>query len=388
MSRLIAQSTIALLLIACAAHAGGPDLGTLSGRAQRALIEAQAERDAGDPAAAARGLEEFLRRRPQDDHPYLRFHLGNHLVLAEHPSEARQQYARALEQAPDYAAAWLNLGEVVYGLGEFAAAGEAFEHAFAASDSVRADLLYYAAAAYLSAEDGPRAVELLRPLLSGRYGEPQLEWYRALLAALPAEDSSPWVPPLIEEMLQLYDTDPDAWRLAANHAAGRGDYGSAAAYLTIAGYFRAPSPQDLHQLGSLYLAAGIPARASELLEQAVAESATPSEYEQLVSACIAAHDTTRAREILEQLLADAPSARLWVLRGDLDYMAGRYAAAAEAFAHAADLDDSTGRAHLMRAYCALALDQRAAAIRFLRRARQDPEQAQSARALLEQLGAE
>ena len=376
------------LLIAYAAGADEPDLSSLSGRAQRALIEAQAKREADGPAAAARGLEEFLEKRPQDDHPYLQFHLGNHLVLAERPTEARRHYLRAIEQAPEYAAAWLNLGEVAYGQGDYREAGEAFERSFAAGDSVRAELLYYASAAYLSAQEAARAIELLRHLLSGRYGEPALEWYRVLFAALAPDDPPDWSEPLVGEMLAHHGANPAAWQLGAQFAASAGDYQNAAAYLTISGYFRPPSRQELRQLGSLYLAAGIPARASEFLAQAVADSAGPTEYEQLVSACVAAHDTIRAREILARALAAAPTARLWMLRGDLDYMAGRYAEASEAFARAAELDETSGRAHLMLGYCAISLDRRADAIQHLRRAHKDPDQAGSAMTLLEQLGAE
>ena len=86
-------------------------------------------------------------------------------------------------------------------------------------------------------------------------------------------------------------------------------------------------------------------------------------------------------------MAARPTAKLWALRGDLEYQENAYAAADSAFAAAVALDPDFGRGHLMRGYCAYELDRPADARLHLQRAEQFSDQASAARSLLRRLDA-
>ena len=61
-------------------------------------------------------LEKLLRQGM--DSPLLRFSMGNELLAAERPDEAAEQFEKAVEQDPDYSAAWKLLGKALAEAGD------------------------------------------------------------------------------------------------------------------------------------------------------------------------------------------------------------------------------------------------------------------------------
>ena len=70
-------------------------------------------------------LEKLLRQGM--DSPLLRFSMGNELLAAERPDEAAEQFEKAVEQDPDYSAAWKLLGKALAEAGDTAAAITAYQ---------------------------------------------------------------------------------------------------------------------------------------------------------------------------------------------------------------------------------------------------------------------
>jgi tetratricopeptide (TPR) repeat protein len=370
------------------AQDGSGDLAQVPGSIRRALFEAQALREEGDFAGAAHALEECRRKHPDQDHVLLRFHLANALVMAERPADALGEYQAALDLDPHFAQAWINLGQVAYSLERFGVAGEAFVRAHQESPAPQAGLLYNAAVAYYLDEQADQAVELLLDLTGGGHGEPELEWYRLLLfASLDLERIEDVAVP-IDQMLERFGGDPEAWRLLYQYAANAGDFRRAAVALTVGDYLGPFGRDELMQAGDLYLAIGVPAQACVFYERALSDSAAPRELEHLSSAYLASHDEVRAQETLTRALSAQPTARLWSLQGDLHYMQGRYDEAHLAYRTCSRLDSTMGRPHLMMARCVLELGRREEAIAHLEVAKRHPEQAQSAEELLRRIRAD
>lgn len=61
------------------------------------------------------------------DSPLLRFSIGNELMAEDRPAEAAQQFRAAVDQDPDYSAAWKLLGKSLADAGDTAAAIAAYE---------------------------------------------------------------------------------------------------------------------------------------------------------------------------------------------------------------------------------------------------------------------
>ncbi len=363
------------------------DVTRMTVNARRALFKAKEQGDGGDVAGAVATLRGVLLKHSGDDHPLARFHLAGHLALSGRPEEALAEYCAAVALAPHYGQAWLKLAETAYELERFGEAGRAFARAFATLDEPDPALLYFGAASHLLDQRPEAAAPLLEELVSGRHGEPRLEWYRALLSASLEMKAPERGQAALDQLLARRAGDPEAWQLAFQFAASRQDYERAAVALTITGYLRPLSPLERLQLGDIYNAVGAPAAATVQYEQALADSSSTRDFERLASAYIAAHEQQRALHTLRRALEREPTVRLWALLGDLQYMSQQYDEAARAFGQCAALDPAYGRAHLMMGYCDVQLGRNEQALRHLQRAAEFPEQAAAAGDLIKRLDA-
>lgn len=361
----------------------------LSSRARRALFRARARQDEGGFADAAEIIATWLAGDPARDHHLLRFNQAVSYFGLERPADALASLERAVSLAPRYARAWLRLGEAAYELEEYALAGDAFVRAYDLSPDRRPEILYYAGVALLSGGQPRRALDNLTRLIDNHAGAASLDWYQALLAAAVDASQPERAAPFLKRLLVDQADDPDAWELAYRYYAGQADYEQAAAHLTIAGYLRPLTTEENVQLGDLYAVIGVPLQAARYYERAFTAAAEPGpdDYRKLATAWLSAHELEAARATLATALAARPTRSLWALKGDLEYTAEDYAAALEAFGRATALDDDFGRGHLMMGYCAVELEQDAAARRYLARAATFPDQATAARGLVDRLDA-
>jgi tetratricopeptide (TPR) repeat protein len=354
-------------------------------KARLALFQAYEVRGEGDYQQSSKILLDFLERNPDDDHFLIRYHLGNSMSQTHTMEDQLEQYQRCVELEPRFDKGWMSLGEVAYNLGEYALAAEALSNGFHLGSEKKPQVLYYAAAAYVMAEQPGDAVPVLEELVSGKWGAPKMDYYKALVsAALQMEDTGTG-DRAVQRMLDTYSDDPDAWTLAFQYAAGTGDYRQAAVALKVKSYLVPLTREEQIQLGDLYSLIEVPREASVNYETAMGGDAETKELERLASAYLAAHDTEAAMRTLNRALEREPTARLWSLYGDLNFMGKKYEDAYRAYQKSAEIDPEEGRAYLMMAYCAMEIGDKDDVMTQLELAADYPEQETKAREILSKI---
>lgn len=350
---------------------------------RKILLRASLYAKSGDPVTAARLLAEHLRDHPDQDHYLVRLHLAQDLSDAGRTDEARDNYRRAVELEPRLDRGWFGLADAAYALTDYDQAADAFERGYAVAPDRPAEVLYYAAAAWLMAEKPEEAVRVLGRLTAGLGEAPQLRWVQCYLAAGSRMQKPEVADHALKGLLAAYPDDPDAWYLKYQYEAARRDFEGAAIALRVVGYLRELSATEEKQLGDLMMAAGVSELAAEHYQRGLTPDASAAEIERLASALVASHETEEALLVLRAALERAPTTRLWSLIGDVHYLRQEYADALEAFGKVAADGDETGRAWLMQGYCALELGRRDEALDLLARASGYPEQQDLAQRLIQ-----
>ncbi len=330
-------------------------------------------------------FQTYLKSHPAQDHYLLAFNHANALTLAERKEEAIDRFQAAVKMMPGYSPAWTNLGQVALELKMYPLAGEALTRGFAGSREKNPEILYYAAMAYIMAGRPVKAVPKLETLLTGDYGEPPIEWFQALLSVYIELNQPGNAEQLINNMLRHHGAGPQAWKLYGQFEINRQNYKNAVVALTISGYLKPLSREDIILLADLHAAIQVYDQACALYEQAMTmKQGTPEEYERLVSACLAAHRLDGASKMLTEALRLQPTSKLWSLQGDLFCMQKDFQKATHAFQECTRLDERNGRAYLMQGYCALETGQRREAIKALKKASGYSNQKKAAQQLLKQ----
>jgi tetratricopeptide (TPR) repeat protein len=360
-------------------------LNDVAGHARLAIARSREANTAGEHEESLRILEKVLVDKPDQDHFLLRVQLGHTLSLLDRPRDAVIHYRKAAEQEPRAAEAWLGLGQTAYALQLYAEAGRALYQAFSTSDATDPNLLYYAGVSHLMALNAARAADLLEPLVSGEFGPPLLDWYRALISACSDLDDAIRGRRAVDGMLEIHAEKPDAWLLAFQQAASAGEYRQACVALTVKSYLAPLSETETLQLGDLYRMLDIPLLACGFYESALGDDPAAADYERLAATYLAAHETGKARALLRTVLDRSPSPQLWALLGDICYMEADLDGAYEAFDQCRRMDPQFGRAWLMLGYCALEKSATTKAREFLNRALTFDDQRVTAAALLRQL---
>jgi tetratricopeptide (TPR) repeat protein len=366
----------------------------LSARAKKALFRARAQQDEGDFADARDIMTEFMDGQPDREHHLLLFNLALSHFALDQDEQAYGDLKKAVALEPRYGRAWLRLGEAAYNLDRFAEAGEAFSRAYELTPDPAPEILYYAGVSLLTGADPNGSLTALETLLTDFRSEAELDWYQALIAAGNEAGKPGRVAPFIDHLLVDHPEEARAWELAYQFAASREDYTNAAIYLTITGYLRPLSRDEMVQLGDIYAVVSVPLQAARYYEQAMKQPQTDGdveegrgpEYERLASAWLAAHDHDMARTTLQAALAEKETVGLWSLKGDLEYLDEDFDASLAAFTRACEIDPAYGRGWLMMGYCALELGRDAEARRHLERAAEFPDQQTNARSLLGRMG--
>jgi len=351
------------------------------------LHQAQKRMEAGSNEDAVRLLREHLAKDPTRDHSLLEFLLGNALHAAGRPGEALDAYRKAVCLEPCYGPAWVNLGQAAMEGEDFPLAAESFVRGYALMRPENPEILYYAAVAHVLNGGHEEAAALLESLPGNRTGRPNREWARTLLHAYMELGRKERAEALLERMLASFPQDPEVWRYAWRFEANRQNYEKAVVNLVVLSYLTDLTREERLLLGDLYSAIHVPLAATEQYELALKDSPSVTEAERLALSYLAAHRPEAAHRTLRSALAERPSAKLWLLLGEMHAMQEEYPAALEAFRESARLDpEGGGRAHLMMGYCALQEGRKEVAIPALRKAREFPQHQEDARRLLEQAG--
>jgi tetratricopeptide (TPR) repeat protein len=354
-------------------------------KARLALFQAYEVRGEGDFQQSSKILLDFLERNPDDDHFLIRYHLANSMTQTHSLEDQLEHYRRCVELEPRFDKGWMSLGEVAYNLREYALAAEALANGFRLGSEKKAQVLYYAAAAYVMAEQPGNAVPLLEELVSGKWGPPKMDYYKALVSAAIQLEDTETGERAVQRMLDAYSDDPDAWTLAFQYAASVGDYRQAAVALKVKSYIVPLTREEQIRLGDLYSLIEVPGEASVNYETAMSGDAKTKELERLASSYLAAHDTKAAMRTLNRALEREPTARLWSLYGDLNFMEKNYDVAYRAYQNSAEIDPEEGRAYLMMAYCAMENGDKDEVSTQLKMAAEYPEQETKAREILDKI---
>lgn len=364
----------------------------LSARGKKALFRARGKQDDGDFEEAASIMSEWLNGNPERAHPLLLFNLALSHFALEQDRLAYEDLTKAVELEPRYGRGWLRLGEAAYELGKYTEAGEAFWKAYDLTPEHTPEILYYAGVSLLMGKEPGRALEALEKLLDEHRDGADLDWYQAMISAGVEAERPGIVGPLVDQLLDDNSSESRAWELSYQFAVGREDYRAAAVSLTVAGYLRPLSHDEVVQLGDLYAMISVPVQAARYYQEAMnmpatdVETGRADEFKRLASAWLGAHDHDRARATLKTALAEKETVGLWSLLGDLEYLDGDFEAALTAFGSACDLDQDFGRGWLMMGYCAIELGRDVEARRHLNKAAEFPGTEANARNLLGRVG--
>jgi len=344
------------------------DVSDVPAAARLALFEAQQLRETSYPDQAVDLLLGFLEEYPDQDHFLVRFHLAVSWSRRGDQENAIREYGRAVEMEPLFAQGWLNMGELAYNLGRYGLAASSLTRGYEVSEWKDPNVLFFTSAAYVMDGRPEEAVPLLRELVDDPETETKLEWHRALVMAYLDLDDDENGSRAVRAMLEQYRDDPEAWQIAFQYSASRSDYEKAVVALIITGYLRPLSVDEQMTLGDLFLAVGVPSRAGDLYEGALADSGTTADLERLASAHVAAYEFDEARVVLGRALEQESTPRLWSLLGDMNFMDKDYEGSMEAYRRSAEADTVSGRAWLMMGYCAIQLERYGVAIPPLERA--------------------
>ena len=364
----------------------------LSARGKKALFRARGKQDDGDFEEAASIMSEWLDGDPERAHPLLLFNLALSHFALDLDKLAYEDLTQAVKLEPRYGRGWLRLGEAAYGLEKYTEAGEAFWKAYDLTPEHTPEILYYAGVSLLMGKEPERALGALEKLLKEHRDGADLDWYQALISAGIEAGRPGVVEPFVDRLLEDHPSEARAWELSYQFAIGREDYKAAAVSLTIAGYLRPLSHDEVVQLGDLYAIISVPVQAARYYQEAMnippadVEAGRAREFKRLASAWLGAHDHDRARTTLKTALAEKETVGLWSLLGDLEYLDGDFEAALTAFGSACDLDQDFGRGWLMMGYCAIELGRENEARRHLNKAAEFPGVEANARNLLGRVG--
>lgn len=362
------------------------DVSRMPRKVRKIVFRASAYGKRGDYQKAADLLFRHLTEHPDQDHHLLRLHLAQHLADLGKPAEALEHYRAAIDLQPELDRGWLGLGDAAYDLERFEVAGEAFLAGYECSRERPAEVLYYAAASYLMADDPHQALPIFERLVTERRDRAHLKWYQGLVIAASQVGEPERADAGVAQLLAATPDDPDAWYLHYQHSVGKRDFRTAAVSLTVVDHLRDLTAGERRQLGDLFSVVEVPWLASRAYATALTSDERTSgadAYERLVSSLVAAHETEEALSVLDEALAVEETPRLVSLRGDIHYLRRDFEAAADAYARLADLGDETGRALLMQGYCALELGQREAALDLLGRASSFEAHAEMAQLLMQ-----
>jgi tetratricopeptide (TPR) repeat protein len=162
----------------------------------------------------------------------------------------------------------------------------------------------------------------------------------------------------------------EVWQSIAAVSCEQGNYGAAAAALSVAFRLAPPTRDEWRKLGDLYRLAGVPAEAARVYRRALGKDPEPAALDRLAGACLAAHDPEAALAAVRRAAEKAPTAKRWARIGQICFLLDQHEASLDAYRAAATLDDRDGRMSLMAGVAAMKLARPTDAEYFFSRALQ------------------
>ncbi len=409
-------------LVPLTSQAAGP----LPLRVRMVLTKVAPLQEKGEYQAAVTILAEFQGRSNGDEkepynHPAINFALGNCLLLQGKHQEAIKAYQRVLRRDPAYQAAWQNMASCQYETGAYKQAAKSYHRAYEISNPKSSELLYYAAATALMADDGKQAIMLFTILLKNHPGEIKPAWRETYVHALLGADKAVEALPHIEILAREYHGDkqvqwqeillyqylgqnmvdkalsmattlsreaPDnkLWWKGLTHihlSAERFD--KALETLTIYSLLTPLTAEEQKLLADLNLQENVPVKAAALYEQFLTGQKDVAIIQRLVRSYLQQGRAAESLVSLDKYGKDLNDPALAVLRGDILYELKRYQDAAFVYEGVAGKEKNMGQAWLMAGYCYWQCKEYSAAERAFKNAAEDTKRKTEANRALAQL---
>lgn len=330
-------------------------------------------------------------------HPMVCLALGNCYLMLPDYAQAESAYLAALDLAPDFMDARVNLARVYSDTSQFAKASQAFLAAYELSHPRQPDYLYYSAVMALTDGRTETAIghferlfaahpdQVVRPwrenfanaLMTANHWKRAVPVVRYLADHAAAKDTIKWQETLLQIFLQTNDlkqalshattlsreacTVPKWWKALVHINLGLGHYDRALDDLIIYGFLSPLTREEKKLFADLSLQLQIPARAVGIYETLLAKTqGSPLDIkgekqmvQRLANAYRQLDQGDRALALLNRFDPKACDAELLLLKGDLLYEAKAFKAADEAYRMAARADcPRKGQAWLMAGYAA------------------------------------
>lgn len=207
--------------------------------------------NAGDVDAAIERIEE---NRTDDGSATVDFLLGRFEFGQGRLDAAAEALARAVEKAPGFRRAWMQLGLTLVQLGRFEAARQALSTAYAlgGDDATTSGLLAFANSndgRLLSAEEAYRRAILLDPAT--------LDWKRGLILTFFSEGRYPEAASLLGRLVREEPDNPDWWMFQANAFLGMRRPQEASRNFEVLAELGGATPESLGMLANIYVNDGL-----------------------------------------------------------------------------------------------------------------------------------
>ncbi len=391
---------LALLLAAAPPLAGASDT-DIPTPVRAVLNQAFELIEKGRASEAAALLEDFAakpgnRRSMEQAGHLVEFTLGNAHHAAGNIAKARQGFERAVKVRPDYRPAWQNLAITAHEAGNYADAGESFLKTYelgAEQGLLDADMLYFAAVAFVSAQKYDKAASILEQLFAG-YPEKAanrelksllvhaylgaqaslkaIALLEELVASSTGEERRRFGEQLLHQYLALEMTknalalvrhlvDEDSshalwWKSLAHILLMQERYEQGLAAMWAYGQLQPWTVEERVLVADLYLALDIPAKALEALSGLPDENVLADRLKKMLYCARRLLEPQKALELLEKHGHVLEKGEKDITRADILYEQGDFAQAEKAYEKAALAGFAPGRAWLMAGHSALAAD--------------------------------
>ena len=330
-------------------------------------------------------------------HPLVCLALGNCYLMLPDYDRAESAYLTALNLAPDFMDARVNLAKVYSDSSQFNKAAQAFLAAYELSDPRHSDYLYYSAVmtlvdgqaeaaidhferlfiahpdqvvrqwqenfanALMTASHWKRSVPVVRELVAQATGTEKIRWQEILLQIYLQTDNLNQALAYATTLSRECCTVAKWWKALVHIRLGLGQYPQALDDLIVYGFLSPLTREEKKLFADLSLQLQIPVRAVRIYETLLAETRdTPlnaKEEKQMIQCLVNAYrqlgKEDQALALLNRFDPKACDPEMLMLKGDLLYEAKAFKAADEAFRMAARNNcPQKGQAWLMAGYAA------------------------------------
>ena len=355
-----------------------------------ALYKAQQMFEKDEFAKGLQVLDEFKASGKDGcDCHLLDFWAGNARLQMGQLEKAATRYEAAVAKKPDFSSAHLNLAKCLYDLNRHEKAAKAFVAGYETSEEKNPEMLYYAAACYITADNSSLAIPILERLVALDTPKARAEWKETLVhaylsdgqprKALPlmeqlvniftGEKKMQWLESLLYQYLALdmkkkalnlaekltsdYPEEPKWWKTLAHIHLSANRERQALVALTICGYLTPLDEKEQKLVADLNLMLGVPRKAVSFYEALHSTSGSGDLVERIVQCHRMTGQQEKALEWIERGLAKKQCNDLLMLKGAILYEMKRYDMAVSAFEAAAGSKcKDPGRPWLMIGYSA------------------------------------